>query len=68
MTTRTSRVGCTRLNESNALIRVSEPPYMFSAITEISPSAEKIRMIAPKPWKTWSPALCSSAMPVPLND
>ena len=46
VTTRTPRVGCTRLNESNALIRVSEPPYMFSAITESSPSAEKTRMIA----------------------
>ena len=40
---------------------------MFSAITETSPSAENTRMIAPKPWKTWSPELCSSGMPVPVN-
>ena len=45
VTSRTFSVGCTRLNESKALSRVSEPPYMFSAITETSPSAEKIRMI-----------------------
>ena len=65
VTTRTLRVGCTRLNESKALSRVSDPPYMFSAITESSPRAEKTRMIAPKPLKTWSPDFCSSGMPVP---
>ena len=39
-----------------ALISVSEPPYMFSAVTEISPSAERMSTIAPKPLKTLSPA------------
>ena len=46
VTMRSVDVGRTFLNESIALIRVSEPPYMFSAVTEIRPSVEKIRAIA----------------------
>ena len=64
VTIRTLSVGRTCLNESIALISVSDPPYMFSAVTETRPSAEKISTIAPKPVKTWSPALSSSAMPM----
>ena len=67
VTSRTLSVGRTRLKESKALSRVSEPPYMFSAITETRPSAEKTRMIPPKPLKTLSPASWSSAMPLPSN-
>ena len=52
VTTRTDVVGWTRLNESIALIRVSEPPYMFSAVTETRPSADRISTIAPKPLNT----------------
>ena len=59
--------GVTRLNESIALISVSDPPYMFSAITETSPSAARISTIAPKPLKTWSPAALISAMPMPAK-
>jgi len=55
-------VGRTFLNESIALIRVSDPPYMFSAVTEIRPSTEKIRTIAPKPEKTRSPAALIDAI------
>jgi hypothetical protein len=44
------------LNESIALIRVSEPPYMFSAVTETRPRVAKSSTIAPKPLNTLSPA------------
>ncbi len=62
--TRRLIVGRTRLNESIALISVSEPPYMFSAITDTNPSAARISTIAPKPVKTWSPAALIARMPV----
>jgi hypothetical protein len=39
------------LKESIALIKVSEPPYMFRAVTEMRPSVEKMRAIPPKPVK-----------------
>ena len=39
----------TFLNESTPLISVSEPPYMFSAVTETRPGAARISTIAPKP-------------------
>src|SRR4051812_42968370 len=55
ITRRTVSVGRIFLNESAALIRVSEPPYMFKAVTESRPSAEKMRTTAPKPPKKWSP-------------
>ena len=41
---------------------LAEVPNMFNAITETSPSAEKIRMIAPKPWNTLSPESCSAVI------
>ena len=44
---------------------VSEPPYMFSAVTDTRPSVATISTTAPKPVKTWSPTALSSAMPVP---
>src|SRR6476660_4054670 len=44
-------VGRTFLKESIALIKVSEPPYMFRAVTEMRPSVEKMRAIPPKPVK-----------------
>ena len=53
------------MNESTALISVSEPPYMFSAVTETRPSVARISTMAPKPVNTWSPTWFSSAMPVP---
>ena len=62
---RTASVGRTLLNESIALISVSDPPYMFSAVTEIRPSAATMRTIAPKPVNTWSPTRLSSPIPVP---
>ncbi len=62
---RTVIVGRTFRNESTELIRVSEPPYMFSAVTETRPSAARVRTTAPNPVKTWSPISSSSAMPVP---
>jgi hypothetical protein len=67
VTTRRPRVGRTFRNESTALIRVSEPPYMFSAVTETRPSVARMSTIAPKPVKTWSPTWSSSAMAVPLK-
>ena len=63
VTIRTVSVGRPCLNESIALIRVSEPPYMFSAVTDTRPSAAKISTIAPKPLKTLSPAALIAAMP-----
>src|SRR3954452_2819881 len=60
--TRTRSVGWMRLKESEALISVRDPPYRFSAQTETRPSAEKIRMIAPNPSKTRSPASCRDGM------
>src|SRR5436853_146778 len=59
---RTVLVGRTRLNESIALISVSEPPYMFSAVTETRPSIEKIRTAPPNPLKRVSPAFSRDAM------
>jgi len=59
---RTLAVGSTFLNESIALIRVSDPPYMFKAVTEIRPSVEKTRAIDPKPGNTRSPAAFSDAI------
>src|SRR3954452_10378511 len=49
--TRTESVGRTLRNESTALIAVSDPPWRFSAVTEISPSAAKSSTIVPKPSK-----------------
>ena len=57
VTIRTISVGRTLRNESIALISVSEPPYMFSAVTEMSPSEAKISTIAPNPLNTLSPAM-----------
>ena len=54
---RTLSVGRILTKESMALMSVSDPPYMFSAVTEISPSAEKMRMMPPKPLKSRLPAL-----------
>ena len=48
---RSVAVGRTFLKESIALIKVSDPPYMFRAVTEMRPSVEKMRAIAPKPEK-----------------
>src|SRR5690349_90739 len=62
VTMRTVAVGRTFENESIALIRVSDPPYMFRAVTEIRPSVEKTRAMAPKWLNTWSPAEPSEAM------
>ena len=58
-------VGRTFLNESTPLISVSDPPYMFSAVTETRPRAARISTIAPKPSNTLSPTASISAMPVP---
>ena len=44
---------------------VSEPPYMFSAVTDARPIAATISTTAPKPSKTWLPTALSSEMPVP---
>lgn len=54
--TRIETVGRTRRNESMPLINVSDPPYMFRAMTETSPSADRMRTTVPKPVKTLSPA------------
>src|SRR3954464_4613235 len=59
---RTVLVGRTRLNESIALIRVSEPPYMFSAVTETRPSIEKISTALPTPSNRVSPAALREPM------
>src|SRR5258705_2158934 len=53
---RSGAVGRIFLNESIALIKVSDPPYMFKAVTEIRPRVENTRAIAPKPENTLSPA------------
>jgi len=45
-----------------ALIRVSDPPYMFRAVTEIRPSVEKMRTMAPKPVNTRSPTAFSDVI------
>lgn len=42
---RTRAVGSTLLNESSALIKVSDPPYLFKAVTEMRPSVERVRRI-----------------------
>src|SRR4051794_30024128 len=60
-------VGTTLRTESTALMRVSEPPYMFSAVTDARPSTEKINAMAPKPLNTWSPALLIAATPRPKS-
>ena len=65
MTTRTLSVGRTRLNESTALIRVSEPPYMFSAVTEIRPSGGEDQHDRAEAGEDVVAAASSSAMPVP---
>jgi len=62
VTIRTVLVGSTRLNESIALISVSEPPYMFSAVTETRPSIEKIRTAPLNPLKRVLPAIWRDAM------
>src|SRR3954465_11915102 len=62
VTIRTVLVGRTRLNESIALISVSEPPYMFSAGTETRPSIETINTALPSPAKRVAPAFWSDAM------
>src|SRR5450631_1579107 len=59
---RTLAVGLTLANESMALIKVSDPPVMFKAVTEIRPRVEKTKAMAPKPEKTWSPAAFSEAI------
>src|SRR6201995_5780937 len=43
MAMRIAIVGRTLRNESTALMSVSEPPYMFRAVTEIKPSAANTR-------------------------
>ena len=65
VTIRSPRVGRIFRNESTALMSVSEPPYMFSAVTETRPSVATMSTTAPKPVKTWSPTWSSSAMPLP---
>src|SRR5690349_9722519 len=55
-------VGLIFLNESIALINVSEPPYMFSAVTEMRPRVEKTSAIAPKPENTSLPAASIDAI------
>src|SRR5450432_3993901 len=67
---RTLSVGRTFLRESIPLMRVSDPPYMFSAVTEIRPSAEKTRMTPPKPLKSrlpasWMDPMVVNAAPAP---
>src|SRR4051812_47152288 len=62
VTMRTVEVGRTLRNESAALIRVSEPPYMLRAVTETRPSIAKISTIPPKPWKARSPACWSEVI------
>ena len=57
VTTRTEVVARIGRNESIALMRVCDPPYIVMAITEIKPSAEKISTMAPKPLKTLAPAM-----------
>src|SRR5436190_19557720 len=62
VTIRTVLVGRTFLNESIALIRVSEPPYMFSAVTDTRPSIEKISTALPNPLNSVSPAALREPM------
>ncbi len=67
VTSRTVIVGRTRLNESMPLINVRDPPYMFRAVTDIRPSADRISTMSPNPSKTLLPACRISEMPVPSN-
>src|SRR4051794_18839177 len=62
VTIRTVEVGRTFLNESTALISVSDPPYMFSAVTETRPRTANTSAMAPNPPNSVSPADLSDAI------
>ena len=53
--TRTPSVGRTFFSESIALIRVREPPYMLSAVTETSPKVAKISTTPRSPGRSRPP-------------